>query len=169
MARARTGRPSDWMDHLPLVLLGLRSATRDNSAISPAHLLYGTPLRLPGEFFPPAGGMGSVPTSEFVSQLQRDIRDMTPFPAEFHSAGTGRSPVPTSLWSTPAVFVRLDVVKRPLTPPYTGPFEVLERNHKTFVLSRSGKPWTVSVDRLKPCLTHNMSCLLYTSPSPRDS
>ena len=30
-----------------------------------------------------------------------------------------------------------------------GPYEVLERRPKTFILSRSGKPWTVSVDRLK--------------------
>ena len=64
---ARASRPSDWMANLPLVLLGLRSTPRDDSMISPAHLLYGGPLRLPGEFFPPGAGLGSVPASEFVA------------------------------------------------------------------------------------------------------
>ena len=40
--------------------------------------------------------------------------------------------------------------RRPLTPPYIGPFLVLERAPKTFVISKSGKEVTVSIDRVKP-------------------
>jgi hypothetical protein len=47
-----------WPDHLPWVLLGLRAAPKDDSNISSAELVYGTPLVLPGEFLdaaePPA-------------------------------------------------------------------------------------------------------------------
>ena len=49
------------------------------------------------------------------------------------------------------VLVRHDGVKRPLQPPYDGPFPVLESGDKVFKILRNGLPYTVSVDRLKPC------------------
>ena len=70
---SRSPRASDWMANLPFVLLGIR----DDSAISPAHLIFGSPLRLPGEFFPPCRS-DSVPTSDFVTQLQSSIRNSVP-------------------------------------------------------------------------------------------
>ena len=48
----------DWPSHLPWVLLGLRSAPKEDHNVSSAELLYGTPLALPGELLdskePPA-------------------------------------------------------------------------------------------------------------------
>ena len=142
---------ADWMSNLPMVLLGLRASERDGAAVSPAHLLYGSPLRLPGEFVcPTSPSSAAVGTSDFVQQLQRSLREFRPPPVEFHSAQV-RHQIPSPLRDCRSVFVRVDAVKRPLTRPYIGPFEVLERSNKTYVLSRAGKPWTVSVDRLKPC------------------
>ena len=48
--------------------------------------------------------------------------------------------------------MRIDSVRPPLVRPYEGPFRVLARNAKSFRLLRLGKPWIVSVDRLKPAL-----------------
>ena len=48
------------------------------------------------------------------------------------------------------VFLRIDAVRRPLVAPYEGPFPVLSRSPKTFVILRREKHFTVSVDRLKP-------------------
>ena len=48
------------------------------------------------------------------------------------------------------VFLRVDAVKRPLTPPYEGPFLVHQRSEKTFIIVKNEKLITVSVDRLKP-------------------
>ena len=45
------------------------------------------------------------------------------------------------------VFVRRDAVRKPLQPPYDGPYLVLKRTDKHFTVSRHD---TVSVDRLKP-------------------
>ena len=42
------------MDELPLVLLGLCLAWRDGADTTPVEFLYGTPLRLPGQFIPGA-------------------------------------------------------------------------------------------------------------------
>ena len=164
---SRAASPSDWMQDLPWVLLGLRTSARDDSTFTPAHLVYGSPLRLPGEFFEP-GNPREVKSSDFVVQLQRSLKDMTPSKIEFHSSRPcGAAGVPASLTASDSVFVRVDAVKRPLTPPYIGPFKVLEKTGKTFVLVRNNKPWTVSVDRLKPCFQSDMSALpVLPSPSP---
>ena len=150
----RSARAADWMSNLPLVLLGLRSSSRDETSVTPAHLVYGTPLRLPGEFFSASAARApSARTSDFVLQLQHSLRDFRPAQIEFHSVQRGNASVPSALRSSPCVFVHVDAVRRPLTPPYVGPFEVLDRNDKTFVLLRAGKHWTISVDRLKPCFS----------------
>ncbi len=48
--KARLTGPK-WMDELPMVLLGIRTAWREDAECSPADLVYGTALHLPGEFF----------------------------------------------------------------------------------------------------------------------
>ena len=44
---------SGWMTELPLVLLGLRSAWREDADCTPADLVFGASLRLPGQMFEP--------------------------------------------------------------------------------------------------------------------
>ncbi|CAF98772.1 unnamed protein product [Tetraodon nigroviridis] len=41
-----------WVDRLPWVMLGLRSAPKEDLGASPAELVLGQPLRVPGEFLP---------------------------------------------------------------------------------------------------------------------
>nr|XP_037280125.1 uncharacterized protein LOC119173389 [Rhipicephalus microplus] len=41
----------NWVNALPLVLLGIRSTLKEDIGCSAAELVYGTTLRLPGEFF----------------------------------------------------------------------------------------------------------------------
>jgi hypothetical protein len=50
-ARAAT---ADWLYHLPWVLLAIRTAARDDKTPSPAELLYGAQLVVPGQFLAPA-------------------------------------------------------------------------------------------------------------------
>ena len=47
--QARLAGP-DWFDHLPLVMLGLRTTPPDKTGFSTAEAMYGAPLCLPGEF-----------------------------------------------------------------------------------------------------------------------
>ena len=39
---------SEWVNHLPLVMLGLRASPKDDSGSSPAEAVYGSVLSLPG-------------------------------------------------------------------------------------------------------------------------
>ena len=58
--------------------------------------------------------------------------------------------VPDNLRVADYVFVRHDAHCGPLRPPYDGPYQVLERGVKFFVLDMGGRPDRVSIDRLKP-------------------
>ena len=146
ISRSCAANGGGWMEHLPFVLLGLRSSVREDSACSPADILYGSPLRLPGPLLD-SSGLDPDPAS-FAAELQGIMAASRPFPVLHH--GTPRSRVDPALSGATHVFLRVDAVKRPLVPPYEGPFQVLSRTPKTFVILKRGKPVTVTIDRLKP-------------------
>ena len=67
------------------------------------------------------------------------------------------------------MFVRHDAVRKPLQPPYDGPFKVLQRADKFFILDINGKQDTVSLDHLKPAfLDPSILESLPTTPSVAD-
>ena len=59
--------PSAWMDSLPLVLLGIRTALKEDIQSTAAEMVYGTTLRLPGEFFNPPSTSSLNDPLDFVS------------------------------------------------------------------------------------------------------
>jgi transposase InsO family protein len=63
-----------WPEHLPWVLLGIRSAPRDDSGISAAELVYGAPLCLPGVII----AAPEQPAEYFKQQLQGAISAFSP-------------------------------------------------------------------------------------------
>ncbi|GFV94621.1 uncharacterized protein TNCV_3826881 [Trichonephila clavipes] len=53
---------SSWFEALPVVILGIRSVFKEDLQSSSAELVYGEPLRLPGEFiFPPRCSQSAPP------------------------------------------------------------------------------------------------------------
>ena len=56
---------TDWFNHLPLVLFGLRSVPREDSAISATEALFGFPLVLPGEFL----NSPELPSLEYLRRI----------------------------------------------------------------------------------------------------
>ncbi|CAI2738829.1 unnamed protein product [Dicrocoelium dendriticum] len=60
-----------------------------------------------------------------------------------------KSFVPQDLQRCPFVFLRLDGLRRPLERPYEGPFKVLQRKDRVFIIDRHGKREAVTIDRLK--------------------
>lgn len=138
----------DWVTALPSVLLGIRCSVKDDLHSSSAELVYGTPIRLPGEFFRTSSKDFRVPAFAFLQQLQEHIRTLRPVPATRH--GNNTTFVHKDLMSSSHVFVRQDAVRRPLQQPYDGPYPVVSRKEKFFVLLIKNKKVTVSIDRLKP-------------------
>ena len=60
--------PAHWIDSLPLVL-SIRSTLKEELKCNAAELVYGTTLRLPGEFFS-AGSVSPCDPSAYVAQLK---------------------------------------------------------------------------------------------------
>ena len=148
-AASSSAPSSSWMDHLPLVLLGLRTTVREDAGCCPADVVFGEQLRLPGDFIDSSSSVVPSADSAFAATLQRSLRGSRPIlPVRRGPPLVGH--VPPALATVSHVFLRVDAVRRPLTPPYIGPFLVLERGPKTFKISKAGKEVTVSIDRLKP-------------------
>jgi hypothetical protein len=148
-----------WAESLPLVLLGLRSSVKVDLGCSSAELVYGTTLKLPGDYVQPKQSIDTSDASEFVQRLRRAITNFVFTPARLQ---TKDYYFPPDLTTSSHVLVRVDSVKKPLTPPYEGPFEVIQREPKYFVIMRNGKKETVSIDRLKPAFIEDSDL---TNPS----
>ena len=88
----------------------------------------------------------------------------SPMPVIHH--GETLSRLCPALDSASHVFLRVDAVKRPLTPPYEGPFPVLSRSAKTFKILRHGKDVTVSIDRLKAVTCDPTLPVTFDRPKP---
>ena len=61
---------SDWVAHLPLVMLGLRSSPKDDSSFSPAEAVYGSNLSLPGEFLE----RYEIPPESFLRKVEQAVQ-----------------------------------------------------------------------------------------------
>lgn len=141
--RARLNGPA-WMDELPWVMLGIRTAPKDDLGASSAELVYGTPLTVPADFI----ASPSPQDSKLHLQRLRDIvGNLAPVPTSRH--GTQQSAVPSDLATADFVFIRRDGYKTPLQTPYSGPFKVISRTNKSFLVDYGGRQELISLDRLK--------------------
>jgi cleavage and polyadenylation specificity factor subunit 1 len=141
------GANANWSQHLWAVLLGIRTVWRAGPDCSSAELVYGTTLKVPGEFVD-IKKTDQGPTTAFVTNLKTVMSTVRPVKAEYH--GVESNLVPSSLFKTSHVYVRHGAHRTPLQAPYDGPFRVVERNPKFFLLDLNGKEDFVSIDRLKP-------------------
>jgi len=157
--RARAA-DSDWVFHLPLVLLGLRSVPKEDTGFSVSEAVYGSPLTVPGEFLEAP----EIPNAQFISKVEKVIAGFSVSPPH-HVQYSPPVEVPAALRTTKFVFVREDASKPSLSPLYRGPYLVLERRSKFFRLQIGDKVDSVSVDRLKPVFSD--SPVIPAAPPPR--
>ena len=144
----------DWVDQLPFVLLGMRAAVKEDIGSSSASLVYGTNLRLPGQFFQPSDLPNPCPLS-FGSQLEKVMDEIRPSTPKYHTKKSTFY-IPRALKDCTHVFVRHDATRSPFDQPYDGPFEVLERYEKFFKLKLNNRIDNVSIDRLKPAFLESV-------------
>lgn len=113
---------TEWVDTLPIVLLGLRTSLKKDIKTTSAELVFGTTLRIPGEFL--MDFEGNDEQQIYVQQLRSFMRGIRPVPTAHHSRV--RPFVHKTLYDCSHVFVKNDA-KKSLEQPFEGPYEVIER------------------------------------------
>jgi transposase InsO family protein len=110
---------SRWPEHLPWVLLGLRTAPKEDSGISAAELVYGAALALPAEFLSTA----EPPATDFLKKLQ--LVEMPATRPLSHAEAVAKPAA--ALLQASHVYMWRGGMLPPLSPLYVGPYEVVER------------------------------------------
>ncbi|GFN84856.1 Pol polyprotein [Plakobranchus ocellatus] len=151
---------NNWVGGLSWVLLGLRTAPREDLGYSSPELFYAEALTVPGGFTPSQ----TLPWSatEFLTAFRAKTQLLKPRPTIHHSKP--HTYLPLSLLTAKYVNIRTDTVTTPLQRPYTGPYTVLEPGEKTFLVDIGGRAERISIDRLKQA-----QVALQTSPAATTS
>lgn len=143
--------PKPWTEVLPTVLLGLRTSFKEDIQATPAEMLYGTCLRIPGEFFV-SSDFPSDPAF-FIEKHREFMRGIRPTPTAHHNKA--RIFIFKDLNTCTHVWLRCDHLKAPLEPPYQGPYRIIERtSDRIYKLNINNQEKSVSIERLKPCYTN---------------
>jgi hypothetical protein len=136
---------SDWVDHLPWVLLGIRSSIPLEGGLSPAEAVMGCQPLLPSQYLP----VGEPLLESFLNEPRASFLK-TPRPVTHKNTPLPVS-LPPELLMTDFVLIRKDVNSPPLSQPYDGPYRVLRRSLHSFQLQVGFKTEEVSTHRLKVC------------------
>ena len=124
---------SDWVHHLPLVMLGLWSAPK-------------------GEFL----GHPELPLKVFLWTVDCAVSGFSG-PSQHHMIPSpDPQPLPKALLTAEFMFVCDDASKPPLALLFRGPFRVLQQSDNFFLLQVVDKCDSLSVERLKPVISSNL-------------
>ena len=151
--------PNPWTITLPAVLLGVRSAVKERLGRSAAEMIYGTTLRLPGEFTQQYTVDANTDLENYSDKLRVAMSRLRLCPP--------RDTKQTNIFqykeieTCTHVFLRRIAIAPPLTAPYDGPYEVVARSGRVMKILIKGKVETVSLDRVKPA---HLECEPTTGP-----
>lgn len=140
-----------WALELPTVLLGLRASIKEDIGASTAELLYGQPLRLPGEFYDESTRYNDT-TSRMMHTLSEALKKAQ---AQRKSSNHRAIFIHDELHKCSHVYLRHDASTKPLTPTYDGPYEVIARNDKYYNIQLHNRRANIAIDRLKPAFRLN--------------
>jgi hypothetical protein len=116
-----------WTEALPLFLLGIRTAYKKDLQASVAELVYGEPLKIPGELLTPTAEQ--VNPAHLITEIRQHMALLRPVSAARHASPS--TFVHSDLERCTHVFLRQNTTRRALEPTYSGPYQVLSRIEKT--------------------------------------
>lgn len=135
-----------WSEMLPFVLLGLRNSIKADLKCSPAELVYGQALRLPGEL---------IIESQTETPVEETLQKLRKFFAEVRSKvvyhNVDKSFIPKHLSTCEYVYVKAHNVSG-LNPPFEGPYRVISRNDKSLKIRKGNLIKSYNIDQIKPAL-----------------
>ncbi|XP_026462242.1 uncharacterized protein LOC113381244 [Ctenocephalides felis] len=125
-------KDNTWLEALPLILVGIRNAYKPDIKTSAAEMVYGEPLRLPGEFFELYKNPQNLRhPADLLSRLREHVAHLQPRPTNMHE------------YFPPRRYYQE-------VTPNQGPYEVLKRDDKTVTIRTQRGSTRMSIDRIKP-------------------
>ena len=126
----------NWHMALPWILLSKRTAYQADLGASPAEVVFGDTLTIPGDL----AGSDLQPDSTLPQILEKARKNSAREPVQTsHHTAEPRHYMPQGLEEASHVWVRVPAAKKlPLGSNYDGPWEVLERRGGTCVVLRVG-------------------------------
>ena len=152
-AGIRAHENTKWVESLPVVLLGMRVALKADIDASAAEMVYGTTLRLPGEFCSSSPLPTNTEISSFTQRLKKQMNELKPVQTSNHSSQSVF--VHPELDKCTHVYLRVETAKQLCDQPYSGPYKVIKRLEKKFEIDYKGEKKMVTIDRLIPAFQAN--------------
>ena len=141
-----------WYWRLPLVLLAIRTTLKPDVGATPADLVFGESVAVPGTLLSSASSSDENlrhQERQTLANLRMEVERLQPTQPSTHRVQ--RIQIPTDLRTASHVFIRRGGVTGTLCTPYTGPFRVVERLPTHFKVSIPGRGVdSVALARLKP-------------------
>ena len=140
----------NWLNNLPMLLLSMRNAVKEPINTSSAFLTFGQELRFPGEYVQgDSESTRNVSHSEIAQRLTEIFTNMKPVKSK-----RARKPVyvPQKLEDAKFVYKQVPAKQNCLSPLYEGPYEVVAKQDKYWILKKGDTTDTVSKDRLIPAM-----------------
>ena len=143
------------------VLLGVRSAVKERLGRSAAEMIYGTTLRLPGEFTQQYTVDANTDLENYSDKLRVAMSHLRLCPPrETHQTNIFQY---KEIETCTHVFLRRIAIAPPLIAPYDGPYTVVvARSGRVMKILIKSKVETVSLDRVKPA---HLECEPTTGPT----
>ena len=125
-----------------------RTFFKEELECSPSDLVYGHSLRLPQEFSSATLANNLMNRSQLVAKLRDFVENLQPLSPRKHH---GKFFIDKNLNDSKRIFIRNDHLQQPLSPRFSGPYDVVSRREKYFIISLYGINKFISIDRLKAC------------------
>ncbi len=97
--------PNRWTESLPLIMMTIRTSIKIDLGCSAAELVFGTTLKLPGEFITPSDDSKFVDPSNYVDRLRHHMSELQP---QSTRPNQRSSHLPEELFTCTHVFIRTD-------------------------------------------------------------
>ena len=160
--------PEEWYWKLPSVLLSIRTTLKPDLGASPAEMVFGEPIAVPGSILsnaPSDGEQLQQHQRQTLANLRLEVARLQPVPTSAHRRQNVR--LPEELQSCSHVFVRKGGVQPCLSAAYSGPYRVLSRQEHFFKISIPGRgAESVALSRLKPAVIARDEEFQQRTPSP---
>ena len=149
-----TDEPDHWYWRLPCSLLAIRTTVKPDIGASPADLVFGEGLAIPGQLLshhPSDDNSEDAHRRNLLDNLHLEVARVQPTPTSAHRRP--RVHIPDELRRCTHVFIQRGGVRPTLSTPYVGPYRVVSRHQDSFRIAIPGSPTeSINIARLRPAV-----------------